>query len=144
MHKISVSCHCENLKKIRNFLHEVFAGSCLSNNDSKDFVLAVDEVCHNIFEHNYQLNPERSLEVQVLSSKTDIQVIICDETEGFDIMQYECPSIENIVQQKKGGSMGLRLVRGLSDQVQFYRKSGRAFYVLTKNSSHCPPNTRAI
>lgn len=132
-YKFKVPCSKNKLGDIREFLHEILSENAIPEVTVGTLVLAVDEVCANLIIHSHNCNPDEQIELKVkINGDLDIVFDIIDHGEGFDIADYEEPSISDIVKQKRKGGMGLMLVRRIMDDVVLIKKKNKNVYRLHK------------
>ncbi len=136
IHQYKVSCIRDNLKLIREFVLTVLKSLTLNEIELNQLVLAVDEVCSNLIIHSHQCNPESSIEIIIQSFPEYILFEIIDQdTDGFDISQYQNPSINKIVKDRRKGGVGLILVHKIMDRVEVVQESSQNIWRLGKQIS---------
>lgn len=119
-HKLTISCQKDNLSVIRQFISQSLDLYEIQDLEKHKLVLAIDEVCANLIIHANQCNPNESLEVKlnVLPHK-QITFTIVDRGAGFDINNYNEPSMDEIISSKRKGGLGLMLVKRIMDKIEF-------------------------
>ena len=133
-YKFRVPCAIENLKSIRNFVNNLTCTG-LSISELKLVVLAIDEVCANLFIHSHSCNSEDRIELKIVNRHDGIGVEIVDFAKGFDIGSYKEPELENVIVNRQSGGMGLILVKRIMDEVSYEQIGSRAIYKLFKANS---------
>jgi serine/threonine-protein kinase RsbW len=119
-YKFKASCSKHKLKEIRQFVEEVLSHYDLSEGEIHKLVLAVDEVCANLMIHSHKCNPSENIELFIhVKENEGIIFEICDKGLGFNIQNYKEPTLQQIIQEKRKGGVGLILVRHIMDEVQF-------------------------
>jgi serine/threonine-protein kinase RsbW len=68
-----------------------------------------------------------------VNKKNGITFYIIDHGDGFNIGDYEEPSISEIVRTKRKGGIGLMLVRRIMDDIEFIKEKQKNIYRLHKN-----------
>ncbi len=82
-----------------------------------NLLIAVTEAFNNAIVHGNKLNPEKLVEVKIITNPTDVNIIIRDEGEGFDPDSVADPrEPENLL---KESGRGVFLIRSLLDQVSY-------------------------
>jgi serine/threonine-protein kinase RsbW len=133
-YKFKVPCSKNRLGDIREFLEKVLSENNVPEVTVGTLVLAVDEVCANLIIHSHKCNEQEHIELKVDVNKKDgITFYIIDRGDGFNIGDYEEPSISEIVKQKRKGGIGLMLVRRIMDEIEFSREKQKNVYRLHKN-----------
>jgi serine/threonine-protein kinase RsbW len=119
-HHLTIACKKDNLTVIRQFISESLAQYEISEIEKHKMILAVDEVCANLIIHANQCNAKESLNVDLNVSPHDkIVFTIVDSGTGFDITQYQEPTMDEIISTKRKGGLGLMLVKRIMDQIEF-------------------------
>jgi serine/threonine-protein kinase RsbW len=122
------------LGDIRDFLEKVLSENNVPEVTVGTLVLAVDEVCANLIIHSHKCNEKEHIELKVDVNKHDgITFYIIDRGDGFNISDYEEPSLSEIVKQKRKGGIGLMLVRRIMDEIEFTKVKQKNVYRLHKN-----------
>lgn len=132
-YKFKVPCSKSNLGEIREFLQRVLSENSIPEVTVNTLVLAVDEVCANLIIHSHNCNPDEQIELKVkVNGKSAITFDIIDHGVGFNIGDYEEPSISDIVKQKRKGGIGLMLVRRIMDEIELIKGDKKNVYRLHK------------
>jgi serine/threonine-protein kinase RsbW len=121
-----VPCTKEQLKEIRGFVNTSLGQHGLSDVDISAMVLAIDEVCANLIIHSHHCNPKEFIEVVIIVGPHEgVEFRIIDEGVGFDINEYIEPSIDDLIQSKRKGGIGLILVKKIMDDIEFIKKNNK-------------------
>ena len=132
-YKFKVPCSKSKLGEIREFLQRVLSENSIPEVTVNTLVLAVDEVCANLIIHSHNCNPNDQLELKVrVNGKSEITFDIIDHGDGFNIGNYQEPSISDIVKQKRKGGIGLMLVRRIMDEIELIKGENKNVYRLHK------------
>lgn len=132
--KFNLKVYCEKtrLKDIREFITEKLKAYVHDDLEINQMVLAVDEICANLIIHSNYCNANEAINLEVFVEKDGVTFEISDEGEKFDIKKYKEPSIQEVVQTKKKGGIGLMLVRRIMDKVEFTNKEEKNTCILHK------------
>ncbi len=132
-YKYKVGCSIENLKGIRQFVRDSLQDYPVDEVMLGEIVLALDEMCSNLMIHAHQCNPDNVLELIVNTDKKNVLVFkIVDDGKTFDINEFDEPTLDRIVHQKRKGGLGIRLVKSIMDSVDYTKQSGKNICILTK------------
>lgn len=118
-----VPCSTQRLKEVRNFVNQVLHEYEFSEVDISRMVLAVDEVCSNLIIHSNNCNPEELIELQIKVDEEGITFEIKDQGKAFRPDSYEEPTLNEVIQKKKKGGIGLMLVKRIMDEIEFHSES---------------------
>ncbi len=133
-YSFKIPCSKNRLGDIRVFLEKVLSENNVPEVTMGSLVLAVDEVCANLIIHSHKCNEKEQIELKVDVNKKDgITFYIIDHGDGFNIGEYQEPSISEIVKTKRKGGMGLMLVRRIMDDIELIKKKHKNIYRLHKN-----------
>ena len=123
-YRYTASCRKAELKSIRSFVNKSLHNHGLTDLDISTLVLAIDEVCANLIIHSHQCNPDHSLELIInVKPNEGIAFDIIDQGIGFDITAYNEPSMDEIVETKRKGGIGLILVKKIMDDIKFVKEN---------------------
>ena len=115
-----IPCNTSHLKDARNFLNKVLKNTGLNETDQNAIVLAVDEVCANIIIHS-ECDNKQIIELNVeRKGKKLIFEIIDQGISTFDINAYSGPELDEIIQSKRKGGVGILLVKKIMDKIEIY------------------------
>ena len=132
-HRYTIACSLSNLKGVRDFIRESLAGQIANNITAEDVVLALDEMCSNLMIHAHQCNPNHSIELILDTTDPSCLVVeIIDEGNTFDINTFREPELNNLVNEKRKGGLGIRLVKSIMDSIEYLERDGAKVCRLTK------------
>ncbi len=125
-YKHKVGCSIENLKGVRDFIRISLKGHGVPDMEISEVVLALDEMCSNLMIHAHHCNPDDLFELHIIIEK-NVPVIfeIIDDGTVFDINQFTEPALDSIVNEKRKGGLGIRLVKTIMDKVEYQKRSGK-------------------
>ena len=116
---LQVPSSTENLALIREFVTTVGQQAGMSETEIGKIELAVDEACANVIEHAY--GHDVSKEVVICANIDDeaITFKIKDTGKGFDPTQIPQEELAKLIQERKDGGLGMRLIKNLMDEVNY-------------------------
>jgi len=59
-------------------------------------------------------------------------VEITDDGNAFDINAFREPELNNLVNEKRKGGLGIRLVKSIMDSIEYFERNGAKVCRLTK------------
>ena len=95
-------------------------------------ILATDEACTNIIEHAYNNFPNEKIVIKIKTINNKFSITITDTGHHFDPGLIEEPNIEKSQKMKKGGGLGIFLMKKLMDEVMYKAKKNGNELVLIK------------
>lgn len=131
-YRFKVPCSKQKLTEVRDFIDKILYSHKIPDLERNSMILAVDEICANLIIHSHNCNPNESLELVIRILKEKIVFEIIDHGIGFNICDYQEPSINDIIREKKKGGIGLMLVRRIMDEVKYEKGAHKNVYRLTK------------
>ena len=120
--ELTVTSTTDNLSRIRSFVQNYADKFGLDSEITSKIVLAVDEACTNIIKHAYRYSPDGKITVKLKTDKKKFSVTIIDEGGHFDPQQIPDPVLEKM--QKRGGGLGMFLMKKLMDEVEYSNLTG--------------------
>ena len=128
-----VGCSIENLKGIRDFVKQSLKNHGVSDLDTSEVILALDEMCSNLMIHAHQCNPDDLFELHILAERGSPLIMeIIDDGSVFDINQFHEPELGNIIHEKRKGGLGIRLVKSIMDKIEYEQSGGKYICRLSK------------
>jgi serine/threonine-protein kinase RsbW len=125
-YKQKVGCKIENLRGVRHFIRNALKDHGVPDLQISELVLALDEMCSNLMIHSHRCNPEDLFEINIILKKGDPIIFeIIDDGNTFDINQFAEPDLDNLVQEKRKGGLGIRLVKSIMDKIEYQNRSGK-------------------
>lgn len=117
--KLTIGCNKAELVKIRQFTSDALEHHQVPDLQAHKLVLAVDEVCANLIIHANDCNPSSHIEFDIEFKAKQIIFTFRDRGVGFDINEYESPSMEELISTRRQGGLGLMLVKRIMDKIEF-------------------------
>lgn len=131
-YKYKVGCSIENLKGVRDFIRTSLKNHAVSELEISEMVLALDEMCSNLMIHAHKCNPDDLFEIHISIDNSLIVFELVDDGTVFDINDFNEPTIDNLVHQKRKGGLGIRLVKSIMDKVEYHSTKGKNVCRLVK------------
>lgn len=135
-YKYKVGCSIENLKGVRDFIRGALKDHAVPDLQISEMVLALDEMCSNLMIHAHHCNPDDLFELRIIIEKNNPVIFeIIDDGNAFDINQFNEPELGNLVNEKRKGGLGIRLVKSIMDKIEYQKRSGQNVCRLIKHVS---------
>ncbi|MEP5613177.1 MAG: ATP-binding protein [Cyclobacteriaceae bacterium] len=116
---IVIACSKDELTRIRQFVADQLDLHKIPDLQAHKLVLAVDEVCANLIIHANNCDPINKIELDLQFTPKQIIFTFRDKGVGFDINQYDSPSMDELVSSRRQGGLGLLLVKRIMDKIEF-------------------------
>jgi serine/threonine-protein kinase RsbW len=127
-----IACSKDNLKVIRKLIFSFLSKLPVSDIESNLMVLAVDEVCANIIIHSNKQNDDSFMDIHLKVEKGVIVFEIRDSGIGFDLVNYAEPPVSKIIETKRKGGVGIRLIKRIMDKIEYKQEKGKNLYRMYK------------
>ncbi|MEK0442370.1 MAG: hypothetical protein RL403_1348 [Bacteroidota bacterium] len=131
--KFNLSCSTAALTELRSFLQQKLAFYRLSEGEKHQVTLAVEEVCANLIIHSHACNPKEEIQLEVKEFNKKIIIEIIDKGNAFNLLEYQVPNLNQVIEEKRKGGIGILLVKKIMDEIQFESKNGKNICRLIKN-----------
>ena len=127
---LCVPSSTENLALIREFVTSAAQQSGLDKSEIAKLELAVDEACANVIEHAYGHDTSKEVIVRATINEETLRIDVEDTGHGFDPDSFKPEELEELINKRKTGGLGMRLMRTLMDEVHYEIEPGK------KNALH--------
>ena len=129
----TINCSLDNLKLVRDFIRKALTETVDCPISTNEIILALDEMCSNLIIHAHSEKPQDKIQLSIefLEQKKIIFEII-DEGEPFDITTFQEPDLISLIHGKRKGGLGIRLVKKIMNQIEYFRVEGKNICRLTK------------
>ena len=118
--RLQVPSAPDNLAMIREFVARVGEKAGFDENEVMKLALAVDEACSNVMEHAYGGSSSKGeVRVRVSFDPEQVLVEVVDTGKGFDPSQILAKDVKQLMDERRSGGLGWRLIRAVMDDVQY-------------------------
>ena len=97
--------------------------------------LAIEEAVVNVIDYAYPADTEGCIEISVMSDGKRLKIMITDTGIPFDPTVKEITDTKLSAEERPIGGLGILLVRGLMDSINYERMEGKNILTLLKNIS---------
>lgn len=94
--------------------------------------LALEEIMVNTISYGYADPREHRIDVELTVDAGWLVVRVEDDARPFDPTEHPAPDFAKPIEDRPAGGLGIHLVRGLFDAVEYQRRGGRNVLVLKK------------
>ncbi|HEX7317518.1 MAG TPA: ATP-binding protein [Pyrinomonadaceae bacterium] len=133
---LQVPSSTENLALIREFVGSTAQQAGLDAREAAGLEMAVDEACANVIEHAYGHDVSKEVVVRVTLDGETLSIDIEDTGRGFDPGAIDQEELEQLINKRKTGGLGMRLMTKLMDEVRYEIEPGK------KNALHMTKRLR--
>ena len=79
----------------------------------------MDEACANVIEHAYGSDTTREVLVKAIIEPDALRIRVVDTGRGFDPTSVRDADVDSLIQQRRSGGLGMRLIKSLMDEVHY-------------------------
>ncbi len=123
--KLYVPSSTENLALIREFVASIGVQAGLESSEVAKLELAVDEACANVIEHAYGHDATQDVIIRATFDDETLKIDVEDTGRGFDPNSVQPEELERLIQDRKSGGLGMRLMKSLMDEVHYEIEPGK-------------------
>ncbi len=131
-HTLTIPSSTQHLREVRRFVEEHARAAGLPRPIVDEIKIAVDEACTNIIKHAYAGSEDQEVEVELTFSADRLEVCLRDQGEPFDPSSYEEPDLVELTRRRRGGGLGVHIMRRCMDKVHYTCDDGYNEVCLTK------------
>jgi len=122
---LQVPSSTKNLVIIRDFVTRIAEQSGLSEKGRSQLELAVDEACANVIEHAYGQDSTKEVVVRATFDEEQVRIEVVDTGRGFEPEDITQDEVEELIEKRKTGGLGMRLMKTLMDEVHYDFQPGK-------------------
>ena len=133
---LQVPSSTRNLVMIRGFVTQVAEQAGLDERERSRLELAVDEACSNVIEHAYGNDSQKEVTVRANFDEDALRISVIDTGASFDPDSVPQEALGKMVEKRRTGGLGMRLIKSLMDEVSYVIEPGQ------KNELHMVKKVR--
>ncbi|CAN5595780.1 hypothetical protein BH18ACI1_BH18ACI1_18510 [soil metagenome] len=122
---LTVPSSTENLALIREFVGNIAQQSGMDTADIGKLELAVDEACANVIEHAYGHDTTKEVIIRARLDDETLSIDVEDTGRGFDPNSVNQEELDQLVNKRRSGGLGMRLMKTLMDEVHYEIEPGK-------------------
>ncbi len=130
--ELVISSSTNHLAEVRKFVEMHAKKIELDEKVVLHITLAVDEACTNIIKHAYNNSENEKIWIKIKATSKKLIIRITDNGNSFDPDIIGEPNIEESQKMKKGGGLGMFLIKRIMDEVKYNPKRGSNELILVK------------
>lgn len=110
-----------NLARVADFVADAAEKGRLSQKQSDDVQMAIDEAVTNVMEHAYEGRSDGPIAIQLRVDTNELLVEIRDEGKEFNPKKIKKPNTKSSLAERSIGGLGVFFMKKLMDKVEFSR-----------------------
>lgn len=113
---VVIKSKTSELKKVEEFLKEVFDYYQLPNRNYNKVFLCVSEAVMNSIEHGNKYDESRNVSIEVICDNKELHITIKDEGDGFDVSTLPNPTLAGNIKKESG--RGIHIIKTYCDNMK--------------------------
>ncbi|MFC3878965.1 ATP-binding protein [Algoriphagus namhaensis] len=134
-HALKLYCQTSSLAELRKFIQMELQETGISDALQLQLTLAVEEVCANLIIHSHNCDATEHITVDVIKSTQAITFEIIDDGNAFNLLEYQVPDLQTVMDAKRKGGLGIILIKKIMDKIEFISNGSTNTCRLTKKIS---------
>ena len=120
------------LERVMNYVQDLSLRLSIPAETEYDINLALDEIITNIAKHAFPQGGEHEFSLQISVNDREFTARVEDDGVEFNPLNYPLPDLEAPLEKRKGGGLGIFLVRQIMTNIQYQRVGGKNQVILHK------------
>lgn len=129
---LDITSDMANLERVAEFIADIARKSNLSQRQSDDVQMAVDEAVTNVMEHAYAGQSDGIIFIKCRVNAKEFFVEIRDTGKTFDTQKVKKPNTKSPLSARSIGGLGVFFMKKLMDKVEFTRDQSGNITRMTK------------
>ena len=132
MTKLSIENNIENLNKLAEFVENFGEEHELSPKNIFELNLILDELITNIISYAYEDNSNHIIELEINKESDELKILLIDDGKEFNPLEKEEAKLDEELDERKIGGLGIHIVREKTDEIEYKRESNKNILLLKK------------
>lgn len=129
----------DNTRRLRCYVARACSHDGVDHQTVMHVITAVEEAYTNIGRHAYKNRPGR-IEIGIKTTARQITVSLKDWGEPFEPARVQKRTLDELIEKKIEGGLGMMMIERLVDRVRFRRADDHNEIILVKNLARCIKN----
>jgi anti-sigma regulatory factor (Ser/Thr protein kinase) len=135
--RLTVRVHSGAVHELQGFVAAFAFEQGLAADDKARILIVIEELFTNLSRYGYpsQSEPEGVAEVTLELEGNQLTIEFGDDGQAFDPFVSAAPDLDQPVETRPVGGLGLHIVRELADEAHYSRRNGRNIIRLSRRVS---------
>jgi anti-sigma regulatory factor (Ser/Thr protein kinase) len=135
--RLTVRVHSGAVHELQSFVAAFAFEQGLAVDDKARILIVIEELFTNLSRYGYpsQSEPEGVAEVTLELEGNQLTIEFGDDGQAFDPFVSAAPDLDQPVETRPVGGLGLHIVRELADEAHYSRRNGRNIIRLSRRVS---------
>ena len=130
--RITVSSDAAGLRAARDCVERFAADAALPETERAHLHLIVEELLTNLLKYGYDFGRMGEAELSFRRDGDRMILTVIDDGRAFDPLAAPPPDLDQPVEDRPIGGLGLHLIRSLAEEARYERIAGRNHLTLTR------------
>ncbi|MFC2083773.1 ATP-binding protein [Bacteroidota bacterium] len=117
--ELTIRSSTDNLSSVRDFTKGATEEIGVDQKSAGKIILAVDEACTNIIKHAYEYSRGGKIHIKIKADNKKFSITIIDDGIHFNPDLVPEPNLMILQKEKRGGGLGMFLMRKLMDEINY-------------------------
>jgi serine/threonine-protein kinase RsbW len=140
-HRLTLHASLQDMARLSDLWDQLAEQGVLPSKTRWEVQLAAEEAAANVIRHGYREQPDKTFDVEIRLSPTDVEVTVEDSAPAFDPLQVPPPRTDLPLEERTPGGMGIFLVRKSMDRVSYERVDGKNRLIMSKHFDQAQGNS---
>jgi serine/threonine-protein kinase RsbW len=132
---LMLSNHLSELKKMSEAVSAWCRGNNISSAAEFHVNLALDEIISNVIRYGWKDSCEHQFSVRLSLLNDEVTVEVEDDATPFNPLEAPVPDLNQPLDERPVGGLGIHLVRQVMDGLEYQRIEGKNLLVMKKKVS---------
>ncbi len=115
----------QELKDLINDIESFFMEYNIAEDTRHVCNIVIDEIVTNIISYAYNDHDQHKITVTLTLQNEEISGAIEDDGQPFDPLNFPMPDIEQPIEDRSVGGLGIHIVRRVMDRIEYQRQGNR-------------------
>jgi serine/threonine-protein kinase RsbW len=121
------------LERVSAALEELSARWAISSKVTMQLNLVLEELVTNIMFHGHLDGQEHGIDLEFSRNDQVLSVVVTDDAPAFNLIEQPDDSrVDQPLEERKIGGLGIHFVKTVMDRVEYVRRDGKNVVTLTK------------
>lgn len=103
----------------------------LTDDDTLNVNLVLDEAIINVIEHGFQDGAEHAIDVRLLLDGSRLTILVEDDGIAYNPLDAPAPRFDLPLEQRRIGGLGVHIMKTLAERVEYQRDDARNRLTIT-------------
>jgi len=132
IHKICIRNDLSEIERVNKIIDAVTKKLNIKPKIIFSLHLTIDELITNIISYGYPDDQTHEIDISLIYNKDNIGLIIEDKAQPFNPLEIPDPDIDQSVEKRKIGGLGIYLVKELMDSMEYKYEAGKNILKIIK------------